>query len=43
MKPKDLKFIFEMDLNEQEMGFKAFKKFICTDYKIYESILFHIV
>jgi hypothetical protein len=25
------------------MGFKAFKKLICTDYKLYEGILFHIV
>ena len=43
MKPKDLKFIFEINLGEKEMGFKAVKKLICTDYKLYESILFHIV
>ena len=43
MKPKDLKFIFEINLGENKMGFKAVKKLICTDYKLYESILFHIV
>ena len=43
MKPKNLTFIFEINLMKKEMDFKAFKKFIYTDYKIYECILFHIV
>ncbi len=39
MKSKDLKFIFEINQKEIE----ALQKFICTDYNIYEGILFHIV